>query len=246
MTVRVGTAGWAIPGTYREHFPPEGSQLVRYAACLSAAEINSSFHRQHSAATYARWAASVGDDFRFSVKLPKTITHVRRLVGAEDELSRFTLEVAGLGRKLAVLLVQLPPSLNFDPTIAAIFFARLQSLIPVQIACEPRHPSWFCEEAEALLGSKRIARVAADPARIAAAASPGGWGGFAYFRLHGSPRIYWSAYAQDEIEGQSRAAVETMRQGAETWVIYDNTASGAAMGNALMLRHHLLKSEAAS
>ena len=61
-TVRIGTAGWAIPGVHREAFPPDGTQLVRYAARLSAAEINSSFHRHHSIATYARWAASVPDN----------------------------------------------------------------------------------------------------------------------------------------------------------------------------------------
>jgi len=239
MTIRIGTAGWTIPAASRAHFPGDGHQLARYAARLPACEINSSFHRHHSSATYARWAASVGADFRFAVKLPKAITHAARLRDADGELSRFAAEVAGLGAKLGVILVQLPPSLVFDADIAAAFFGQLQSLLPSQVACELRHPSWFADEAEALLVEQRIARVAADPAPVAAAAKPGGWDGLAYFRLHGSPRIYWSAYDDAAVEEHKEAVCRVTSHAGETWVIYDNTASGAATGNALLLQHRL-------
>jgi len=246
MTVRVGTAAWAIPGTWRAHFPEEGTQLIRYAARLPVAEINSSFHRHHKVATYARWAASVGPDFRFAVKLPKTITHGARLHEADDDLRRFAAEVAGLGEKLGVILVQLPPSLAFEPDIACAFFRQLHSLIPAQVACEPRHPSWFADEAETLLIDHHVARVAADPATVPAAARPGGWDGLAYFRLHGAPRIYWSSYDDSAVKGHARAARRALDRAADVWVIYDNTASGAATGNALLLRHLLRSGGAGS
>src|SRR5690349_12428290 len=69
--VRVGCAGWSLPKEHADRFPAEGSHLERYAACFPAVEINSSFYKPHRPTTYARWAASVPPDFRFSVKVPK-------------------------------------------------------------------------------------------------------------------------------------------------------------------------------
>lgn len=83
-----------------------------------------------------------------------------------------------------------------------------------------------------MLAARRIARVAADPALVPAAVDPGGWGGFAYWRLHGSPRIYRSAYEAEQI-GRYASAIQSC--GTEAWCIFDNTASSAATGNALEL-----------
>src|SRR3954449_13476072 len=104
----IGTAGWSIPKEHAAPFPPTRSHLERYGAVFNAVEINSSFYRPHRRATYERWAASVRDGFRFAVKMPKAITHERRLRDAGELLNRFLSEVAGLGPKLGPLLVQLP------------------------------------------------------------------------------------------------------------------------------------------
>ena len=228
--IRTGTAGWALPRTVRERFPPAASNLERYAACFDVAEINSSFYRPHRPATYARWAASVPDAFRFSVKLPRAITHEARLEHCEAPLARFAAEVAGLGPKLGALLVQLPPRLTFDPGVAATFFELLSRAAPGPIVCEARHPSWFDAQADALLTRHRVARAATDPAIVAAAELPGGWPGLSYFRLHGSPRTYWSSYDEAAL---TRWAAAADAAGGEIWVIFDNTASGAATANAL-------------
>jgi uncharacterized protein YecE (DUF72 family) len=90
----IGTAGWGVASQYSAHFCTDGSHLARYATRLNAAEINSSFYRSHRRVTYERWAASVPEYFRFSVKLPKEITHDRRLRQCEAQLDRFTHEVA--------------------------------------------------------------------------------------------------------------------------------------------------------
>lgn len=152
-------------------------------------EINSSFYRPHRTGTYERWAASVPEEFRFAVKIPKAITHERRLKEAGDLLDRFLLEVAGLGPRLGPLLVQLPPSLAFQDSVADRFLADLRSRIAGSIVCEPRHASWFTPDVDGLLGELRVARVAADPAPVAGAGEPGGWRSLSYYRLHGSPRI---------------------------------------------------------
>lgn len=232
--VTIGTAGWSIPRVVAEGFAAEGSALERYATRFGAAEINSSFHRPHRLSTWARWREITPPGFRFSVKLPKAITHQAKLVGCDQALEAFMVEAETLGDKLAVLLVQLPPSLGFDGAVAAAFFASLRARTSAAVACEPRHLSWFDAPAEALLRHHRVARVAADPALCEAAARPGGWPGLAYWRLHGSPAMYRSSYA-DRLAGYADRLRESAAQ-AETWCIFDNTASSAATGDALALQ----------
>lgn len=227
---RVGTAGWTVPRDVRERFPPEGTQLERYAARFSCTEINSSFYRPHRPSTYARWAASVPAGFRFALKVPKEITHTRRFVDCAEPLDRFLDESAALEEKRAVLLVQLPPSFAYDAARADAFFTSLRGRYEGWVACEPRHASWFADDADAALRAFAVARVAADPAPVPQAALPGGWDGFAYHRLHGAPRVYYSAYE----EAALRAVADRLRAArAPAWCIFDNTAAGAASGDAL-------------
>ena len=199
-SVRVGVAGWSLPKEHRERFPAEGSHLERYAARFPCVEINSSFYKPHRPTTYARWAASVPEDFRFSVKVPKVATHERRLVDVSDVLDSFLAEATQLGDKLGPLLVQLPPSLPFTAKVAEAFFTVLRDRFDGKVALEPRHPSWFESAAEQLVTKYRVARVAADPAVVPAAAEPGGWGDLVYYRLHGSPKVYYSTYADEYLE----------------------------------------------
>jgi uncharacterized protein YecE (DUF72 family) len=88
-----------------------------------------------------------------------------------------------------------------------------------------------------------VARVAADPARVPAAALPGGYDGLVYLRLHGSPRIYYSAYPAEWLEPISRTIAEEAARGISTWCIFDNTALGAATTDALTVKSHLLDSQ---
>jgi uncharacterized protein YecE (DUF72 family) len=142
-TVHIGTAGWSISSAAASRFPLDGSHLQRYAQVLDCVEINSSFYRPHQPSTYARWAASVPEHFRFSVKLPRSITHERRLRDCAAELDRFAGEVMQLGNKLGCVLVQLPPSLRFEADVASAFFHALRQRVDGMLACEARHPSWF-------------------------------------------------------------------------------------------------------
>jgi len=207
--------------------------LARYATRFNATEVNSSFHRPHRRDTYVRWAASVPAGFRFSVKLPRTITHDARLRGAARELDRFAGEVDGLGRKLAMVLVQLPPGLPFDARTASTFFAMLRRRFDVGIACEARHASWFTPAAQALWRRHAIARVAADPpVPDGASREPGGDMRVRYWRWHGWPRVYYSAYDEEALGTLANA----MRAGRGTrWAIFDNTAHGHAVTDALRL-----------
>ncbi|MBB3196747.1 DUF72 domain-containing protein [Roseateles terrae] len=239
-TLTVGTAGWSIPRAEASAFPGVGSHLQRYARTLNGVEINSSFYRPHQPETYARWAAETPPDFQFSVKLPKAVTHEAALVGTRELLVPFLEGIAQLGPRLRVLLIQLPPSLAWERRTAAAFFRLLSGLTSVPAVCEPRHASWFTPEADEQLRAARIGRVAADPSRHPDGDLPGGWlgasgdgaGALVYRRWHGAPRLYWSSYDDDWL--QSRAD-ELLRwsDAAQHWVIFDNTASGAAATNAL-------------
>ncbi len=227
--IRIGTAGWSIPRASAGAFPEQGTGLERYASRLNVVEVNSSFYRHHAFKTWQRWAGSTPPGFRFAVKLPKEATHVRRLVDCADVIDRFFGEVAGLGDKLGPVLVQLPPNLAFDQKLFAKFVRTLRKASKAALALEPRHASWA--DAEPLLKKLKVARVAADPPRFSADAEPGGWNGLRYWRLHGSPQIYRSSYA-DRLPG---IAAKLADGKAETWCIFDNTMTGAAMADALDL-----------
>jgi len=231
-TVRIGTAGWALPKALRVSHAASSSVLEQYAALFDAVEINSSFYKPHRRSTYERWRASVPESFRFAVKLSRVITHELGLVRAQSETVAFMQSATGLEQKLAVILVQLPPSRTFDAPIAGGFFKMLRQETAAHIVCEARNPSWFGSEATAVLETYRVTRVAADPVppgcEIAAQAHPD----FAYFRLHGAPRVYYSPYSIGRLRDVSLAAGAA----AETWCIFDNTAAGAAWADATTLQ----------
>jgi len=228
--VFIGCAGWSIPAAAGAAFPRDGSHLERYAARFDCVEINSTFHRPHLEATYERWAASVPARFRFSVKMPRAITHDARLVGTGPLARKFLAEAAHLGSKLGCILVQLPPSLAFDRAVAKRFLQLMRRHYDGNLALEPRHASWFGPAAEALLEEHATCRVQADPEIVAGAASGRG---LAYFRWHGSPRMYYSSYSANRLCDLARRIAASP---SEVWCIFDNTAHGAATPNALALR----------
>ena len=171
------------------------------------------------------------------MKAPRAITHDARLAGTGPALDRFLGEASGLGGKLGPLLFQLPPSFAFDVRKTRAFLKTLRARHDGAVAWEPRHASWFTPRAEELLTEYCVARVAADPAVVPAAAEPGGWDGLRYVRLHGAPRIYYSDYGADDI------ARHAARMTARSWCIFDNTALGAATGNALALAERIAQTQ---
>jgi uncharacterized protein YecE (DUF72 family) len=233
-SIRVGCAGWALSASVAGSFPSDGTHLERYARAFSCVEINSSFYRSHQAKTYVRWKNSVPDAFRFSVKMPRTITHESRLETCESLVRSFLQETAGLEEKLGCVLVQLPPSLALDINIATDFFEMLRRNTSVPVACEPRHASWFTPKGAAVLGNAGVSCVWADPPPIAGVEPPIDRG-MLYLRLHGSPQVYYSAYDDAFIERVAGKMRETRDQGRAAWCIFDNTARGEAIPNALAL-----------
>jgi uncharacterized protein YecE (DUF72 family) len=236
----IGTAGWSIPRAFAAHCAGPGSHLERYARWFHGAEINSSFYRPHAASTYAKWAACAPPGFQFAVKVPRLITHELALRRTRAALERFLGESAGLQEKRGPLLVQLPGSQGFDARVAGRFFELLRSRHDGPLVCEPRHASWAVAAADALLARYRVARVAADPSRAPGLERPGGWPGLIYYRLHGSPRMYWSRY-DDAVLDAMATALRARPASVDAWCIFDNTANGAAMENARELQRRLAR-----
>lgn len=232
-SIRVGCAGWSIPKQHARLFPIPGTHLSRYAAVFPAVEIDSSFYRLHREDTYCRWADSVPASFRFSVKISREITHKQRLK-AIPLLDEFLQGPLALGEKLGPLLVQLPASFAFDSDSAAVFFRALRARFHGSVVCEPRHPSWFSHQAHTLLEKLEVGRAAVDPAPVLAAGAPGGSNRIAYFRLHGSPEMYRSSYSQAFL-AELVSRLRRVPEATCVWCIFDNTALGAAIPNAIRL-----------
>ncbi len=234
-TIHIGTAGWAVPRIHAHALAAAGSHLERYAGAMNCVEINSTFYRPHLAKTFERWAASTPEDFRFAVKAPKAVTHQAKLHRCSAELAAFFDNIRPLGEKLGPVLVQLPPKLGFDEGAAREFFETLRELYQGAVVIEPRHASWFTPSVSRLIQEFKVARAMADPpVGSPLAGEPGGWPGLRYYRLHGSPRKYWSEYSEEFLAELARK-IKVHKRG-ETWVIFDNTAANHALGNALALR----------
>jgi uncharacterized protein YecE (DUF72 family) len=236
--MRIGTAGWAIPRAHAQRAPGDGSHLERYSRALNCAEINSTFYRPSRPSTLMRWADAVPDGFRFAMKAPKAISHEAALeltAECKNALASFLEQASLLGEKLGPILFQFPPKQAFDHAKTSAFLDHFRKQYSGPAVFEPRHASWFSDEAEALLARYGVARAAADPPRVDAGSQPGGAASLIYYRLHGSPRIYYSAYSAEYLTALAKTIAQYPPE-AEVWVIFDNTASAAGFGDAIALQ----------
>jgi uncharacterized protein YecE (DUF72 family) len=239
MSFYVGTAAWNLPKDFMRYFPLQGSHLERYSKRLHAVEINSSFYRHHRPQSYLRWSASVPADFRFAVKLSRNFTHQQKLAVHERELAEVLRDIGQLGDRLGVLLVQIPPSLVFEPEVADHFFISLRRNFEGPVAFEPRHLSWSSSESCGLLKEYRISKVWADPDLRESEHLRAFTSDLAYFRLHGKPEIYRSRYAPEDLKLWMLRMCEAARDSREIWCIFDNTTFGFATANALEMQESL-------
>lgn len=146
----------------------------------------------------------------------------------------FFEEVTSLGNKLGCILVQLPPSLAMDENDATVFFSLLRDFTSVPIVCEPRHSSWFTSLGSSVLKDGGVACVQADPSPVPGGDCEGD-PGLLYIRLHGSPHVYYSAYDKAFLEGVAAQIRLARKMKRDVWCIFDNTARGEAVPNALTL-----------
>lgn len=186
--IRLGTQGWSYPDWVGSFYAPGARQadyLTEYARRFDTVEIDSTFYGMPRPSHVQAWAEHSPPDFVFTAKLPRSITHDRRLVDCSDELGQFLAVIGRLGPKLGPLLIQLPPDFRSDERPA---LERCLDLLPkdYRFAVELRHRSWHDDETLDLLSAHGVAWTITDlpylPPLVATTAR------FSYLRWHGERR----------------------------------------------------------
>ena len=236
---RIGCAGWSILSRHAALFGEGDSHLARYATRFNAVEINSSFYRPHAATTYARWAASVPRSFRFSVKLPKAITHDARLRGAGSRHVAFAGRDRGAGQapRRGAGAVAAEPGVRrtHGQHVLRDAAATDRGAGGVRTAARQLVRTARRCHLDALRHRARRGRSRADSGGCAA----GRRGSLGYWRWHGSPRMYYDSYDDGRLRAFAAALRDAARPKHVPWCIFDNTAAGHAIANAARLQELL-------
>jgi uncharacterized protein YecE (DUF72 family) len=234
----IGTSGYNYKD-WKEIFYPKGlSQkkwLAYYAQTYNTVEINATFYRYFAPTVFARWRDETPDDFRFTIKGPREISHIKRLNDIDDELARFLDSIQPLQSKLALLLWQFPPSFKYDADDVKENFTRFIKRLPQTIkhVVEFRHQSWFNAELYALLNTHNVGFVMNDSSRFQAAEMV--TGDFAYIRFHGPTKLYASLYSIEELEVWAKKILSWLKQH-DVYIYFNNDYGGRALQNSMELR----------
>lgn len=239
--VLLGTSGWDYPEWVGPVYPHRGAEdkLRYYTGRFPIVEVNSTFYHLPSVAVAASWVRRTPKGFRFAAKFPQTITHERRLVGAEEELRQFLTVLHPLreAKKFAAALLQLPPSLKFEPGTVRAFYESLPADLPV--AVEFREPSWLVSESFELLREFRLAYVIVDephlPIRLETTAP------FAYVRWHGHGTNVWYdyTYSAEELAAWVPRVREVAAKVETVYGFFNNHFRGDAAANCTTLADQL-------
>jgi uncharacterized protein YecE (DUF72 family) len=223
----IGTSGWSYRHWHGPFYPadlPRKRELEFYADHFAAVELNNTFYSLPAADTLADWAQRTPDGFRFSAKLSRYATHMKKLKDPQEPLQRFLDRISVLGPKAGPVLVQLPPNWRFDEPRLADFLDVLDPRY--RYAFEFRDPSWFDDRALDLLARHDAALCCYD---LAGHTSPRqAITDFVYVRLHGPEPGYQGSYDTATLAGWAGALSTWSRQGRDVYVFFDNDADGHA------------------
>lgn len=236
----IGTSNIVVPGnksTYPEKYRQK-SRLHYYSSLLNSLEVNSSFYKVPRQVTFEKWSMDVADNFSFSVKLWKEITHIKRLHFEPDNIDLFLKAANGLGGKKGCLLVQFPGKITVDD------YNKLEELLeritafapedPWRIAIEFRNPSWYVGETNELLDEYGASLVVHDIPKSKNEA-PNKGANFVYCRFHGPTGNYRGSYTDERLHQYYEQAQAWMRQGKDVYTYFNNTL-GSALENVLQLK----------
>jgi uncharacterized protein YecE (DUF72 family) len=239
--ILLGTSGWDYPEWVGKVYPPHGAadRLRYYAGMFPIVEVNSTFYRLPSPSVAASWVRRTPARFRFAAKFPQSITHDLRLVGAEEELHRFLTVLKPIrdAGKFAAALLQLPPSLPFEPETVRRFYASLPHDLPV--AVEFRERSWLVPASYALLREFGLAHTIVDGPHLPSVSEV--TAPFAYVRWHGhgSPLWYDYTYSPEEIASWVPRIRELAARAGAVYGFFNNHFRGDAAVNCRTLGEEL-------
>jgi uncharacterized protein YecE (DUF72 family) len=231
---RAGTSGLVLREPNKQAFPEEHKQKTRlayYATLFNTIEINSSFYQPPQPVTFTKWSHMVPDDFQFTVKLWREITHARGFVFRPTDIAVFMKAAASLGKKKGCLLIQLPPSV----TRGRINHLK-QLLEEVQsagqgwrLAVEFRNKGWYNDDTWRLLKAFKATAVLHDiPSSVIH--EPPEDGEFVYIRFHGVKGDYKGSYERCHLQAYAARIQSWLAQGKDVYTYFNNTI-GDAVGN---------------
>lgn len=238
-----GCSGLHVP-VPRTRYPPafEGkSRLAYYSFLFNSIEINSIFYKLPRHSTVVNWAETVPDDFRFTFKVSKTITHVKALDFDVKDVNDFIKTVENIGSKKGCLLAQFPPSIKIER------MNGLQNLLEAlgeathnsewKVAMEFRNSSWYEREVYELLQEYNTTLVMQD---IPASATPldEQTGEFIYLRFHGPEPRYRGTYSNEFLQLYAGYIRQWMKEGKTVFAYFNNTV-GDASGNLITLNSYV-------
>jgi len=235
-----GTSGYNYSHWRGRFYPrdlPSRDRLAYYAGEFDSVELNVTFYRLPLARTFAAWRGSTPPGFVFAVKGSRTVTHLKRLSGAEEAAEKFFERASELGDKLAAVLWQLPPGLKGEVARLEPFLALLRNhpvAGRVRQAFEFRHPSWFNPEVYRLLRGYGAGLCVADGPRWPLVKEV--TADFVYVRFHGSRKLYASCYTEEELSAWAQDIAGWLARGLDVFAYFNNDAEGYALANARRLR----------
>ncbi len=220
--------------------PPEfqdKSRLQYYSSLFNSLEINSSFYKVPMPKTVQKWALSVPDDFLFTFKLWKEVSHNKSLAFKADDVCRFMETIEHAGDKKGCLLIQFPPSTTIEPQQLENLLLNINHSMPVNtwnIAVEFRNKSWYEPEIYDLLEENNAAFVLHD---MPASAAPitDQESKFMYLRFHGPNGGYRGSYSEDFLSEYAQYIIEWMEEGKDVYAYFNNTM-GDAINNLIRLK----------
>lgn len=232
--IAVGTSGWSYDHWAGAFYPerlPRSRWFDYYAACFCTVEVNYTFYRLPSQRTIDSWEKRAPEGFQFALKGSQLITHRLRLRNCEEALNRLYDRILGLGRRLGVILWQLPPDLKRDEELIDAFLSMHPGNVPVAI--EFRHPSWLDPRVYAVLERHHAALVWVSSLHMPCDFTQ--TGPFVYARFHGLTEGFAHDYSVTELEPW----VDALR-GRDGYAYFNNDALARAPANAALLRDLLV------
>lgn len=235
----IATSGWHYKdwaGTYYPKGLKPADWLSFYAVEFDSTEINNSFYRLPALETVISWGEKVPDNFKFSPKFSRYLTHIKKLNEPEEPFERFFSVFESIKEKLGVILLQLPPSLAFHEEKTERVFELIRNQYnEYDFAIEVRHPSWICDKSFSLMQDYNIAFTISQ--------SGVGWpyaekitARNVYLRLHGPRELFSSSYPDEMLRYFADKIIQWRKQGLNVWVYFNNDWFGYAIRNARTLK----------
>lgn len=234
--LRVGTSGWNYKHWRGIFYPKdlrEKEWFNFYAKYFDTVEINATFYRVPPDKTFINWNRKAPPGFLFAVKMTRIVTHLKKLQDTKESLDEFMRRTRFLGDKLGPILIQLPPSLHFDPERLETF-VKILKYDNIPFAIEFRHKSWFNDDTYNILRENNVSFVIFHhpylPCPKVITGDP------VYIRFHGMGTLYSGLYGAENLVEWRDFIQDAYDRGLSVYAYFNNDFGGFAVLDAVTLK----------